>query len=802
MTAALFDDSPTPAEMDEAFALIDSAVEKNIWPFPAGKTSMAKGLIEMFPPHQVYTEAFIGGGACFFRKEQVPTEVINDLDEEIAHAYMAIKSLTDSELASMERFDWKSSGTRYTQLMAQKGGDKLTKLHRFLYLTRFSFGRQRGKGWDKSEAGIISRIPKRLEKHRPRLQKTHIFSKDYEQVCMQFDGPNSFHFLDPPYVGYSHGVREKDFDEDRFFKFLVNMKGKFLVTYGIRGRLPKMVRQHKGFEVRLRKPRRQLGNAGRTSNSKTLYTMVITNYPVTQKMLQKSEDDFEDVTNLAEIDKILAEAEKTITSAAVADSGKKAPARADDTFVEEDLHPPMDLPKVIEEETTVVKVHTDHSDGAMVAFYPSLSEAQKFALDGGQEPESLHITLAYLGKASDLDADVITKIRDVVRHVASDSSSVSGQISGVGRFSIPDGEDAVYASYDSVEIATFRERLVKALEEVGVPVARNHGFTPHMTLAYVADGEKLPVDRVQAAPLSFSKVSLVIGGEREDVSFGVAKSLTTGDLLAMTKAVAARVADEFVDVADALYGEETKKSLVSIASGLDAMQQELNGVALISKAEYSTSKGILRSMEYLSDLISQTAERIPVEAVSLLKGLKAGGDALVEFGGLLEDLGLRRPIAKALSSDIEICKQAEERYALGIVLEPNDPEAGLDPDAQKDVYSAEDIRKAAHFYMATGGRIKLMHREFVDSHAIILESYIAPVSFIMNQTTGEAEAASDDFDRSKLKSDERFVKKGTWLLALRFDSVLWPDVRSGKLKGLSVGGFAQREPLKDSEAKR
>jgi DNA adenine methylase len=93
-------------------------------------------------------------------------------------------------------------------------------------------------------------------------------------------------------------------------------------------------------------------------------------------------------------------------------------------------------------------------------------------------------------------------------------------------------------------------------------------------------------------------------------------------------------------------------------------------------------------------------------------------------------------------------------------------------DAQKDIYSAAEIRQAAHGFMENFARIGLMHRAFVDGDVKILESYLAPVTF--------------DLDGTR-------IKKGTWLLAVRVMSDdLWSKVMRGELSGFSIGGSAAR----------
>jgi DNA adenine methylase len=72
----------------------------------------------------------------------------------------------------------------------------------------------------------------------------------------------------------------------------------------------------------------------------------------------------------------------------------------------------------------------------------------------------------------------------------------------------------------------------------------------------------------------------------------------------------------------------------------------------------------------------------------------------------------------------------------------------------------------------------VMHRMRLDGRLKILENYIAPVDFSINDNP---------------------VKKGSWLMVIRvLDDKLWEGVKAGKLTGLSIGGSAVRTP--DNEA--
>ena len=119
------------------------------------------------------------------------------------------------------------------------------------------------------------------------------------------------------------------------------------------------------------------------------------------------------------------------------------------------------------------------------------------------------------------------------------------------------------------------------------------------------------------------------------------------------------------------------------------------------------------------------------------------------------------PLIKGMDPD-------DERYVLGVVLEPEVV------DAQGDIYSAEEVRQAAHRFMEEFGGLGLMHRFRVNGQVKVLESYLAPVDFDVGETE---------------------VRKGTWLLAVRILSdELWEQVKDGQLTGFSIGGSARRVP--------
>jgi site-specific DNA-adenine methylase len=271
--------APATAETP-ATAASDVVVEKTIWGSPAGKKHLAPRLVKLIPPHKTYVEPFAGSGAVFFEKPPSDNEVLADADPEIAFAYKALSTLTDGELAALKKKDWTGRRTLYRAMQEAKPRSKVEKLYRFLYLSHFAYGKLRGKSYNPNAEGIEARTIDRIEKFRDRLRSVTVRSGHYADVVKEFDGKDTFFFLDPPYPGHNVEVGEDRFDEVEFRKVLDDIKGKFLVTYGTRGEL-----DTSGFHVRKIRTRRSIASMRGVGGPKTLPQLLIANYAITQKSL-------------------------------------------------------------------------------------------------------------------------------------------------------------------------------------------------------------------------------------------------------------------------------------------------------------------------------------------------------------------------------------------------------------------------------------------------------------------------------------------------------------------------------------
>lgn len=130
--------------------------------------------------------------------------------------------------------------------------------------------------------------------------------------------------------------------------------------------------------------------------------------------------------------------------------------------------------------------------------------------------DQLHLTLVLLGEADEVAVTQSELIR-MVGLFAVDQMPVEGNISGVGIFNLEsDDEDDIYkaclyASFDSPALVDFRQCLVDCLEKAGLEVEKEHGFTPHITLAYLPNQGDLSQFEIPRMDVTFDKMVVAWG---------------------------------------------------------------------------------------------------------------------------------------------------------------------------------------------------------------------------------------------------------------------------------------------------
>lgn len=157
----------------------------------------------------------------------------------------------------------------------------------------------------------------------------------------------------------------------------------------------------------------------------------------------------------------------------------------------------------------------------MICLYLNPEDAAKVAIEASDalstagvvlEPaDRLHITLAYFPEVTPDRRD--TLIQEAAM-LACCLSPISTGVEGVGRFNSEDVEGApIVLLVDPTQLVHTHDLIAGQLYSW---VSRDHGFIPHITLAYAPDGASLQLNGISDIELTFDKLSVVIGGERHD----------------------------------------------------------------------------------------------------------------------------------------------------------------------------------------------------------------------------------------------------------------------------------------------
>lgn len=122
----------------------------------------------------------------------------------------------------------------------------------------------------------------------------------------------------------------------------------------------------------------------------------------------------------------------------------------------------------------------------MVALVPPPEIAEQLALPGGEPAAQLHVTLAYLGKTGHYTRQQLADLPQLIGNWASRHRPVTVRIGGVGTFTKP-GQNVLWGSADIPGGTHLHSDLEKFLNGHGYRTPSEHGWSPHMTLAYVGD---------------------------------------------------------------------------------------------------------------------------------------------------------------------------------------------------------------------------------------------------------------------------------------------------------------------------
>jgi DNA adenine methylase len=216
-----------------------------------GKHYLAKEIISRFPPHVHYVEPFFGGGAVLLAKPnewiEGHSEVVNDLNQELTHFWSVLGSnMAEDLIAALTMTPFCETDFDISKCIDPDACSLVARAKWFFVRYRQSrqglgkdfatLSRNRTRrGMNEQVSSWLSAIEGLPEAHE-RLKRVVILNQDAVKVIKSQDGPNTFFYLDPPYLhetrnttsDYAH---EMEYHEhEALLETLGGIQGKFILS--------------------------------------------------------------------------------------------------------------------------------------------------------------------------------------------------------------------------------------------------------------------------------------------------------------------------------------------------------------------------------------------------------------------------------------------------------------------------------------------------------------------------------------------------------------------------------------------
>lgn len=252
-----------------------------------GKKNMLGAILPLIPEHKVYTESFFGGGTVFFAKEPAQHEVINDINNLVINFYKVVRSDYESLKQKIEETLF-SRSTYSTALIVCRTPhlfNELVQAWGFYVACNMGFAHLIGSwGFDKygqRQKAFLNKKIKFTDAFVKRIEFATIECSDACHVIKLYDTPETFHYVDPPYIntdqGHYSGYIENDYR--KLLETLSAIQGKFLLSSYPSEILDEFIRKYgwhtKSFTKTLNVPKVKTGHK-RPNKIETLTA----NYPL------------------------------------------------------------------------------------------------------------------------------------------------------------------------------------------------------------------------------------------------------------------------------------------------------------------------------------------------------------------------------------------------------------------------------------------------------------------------------------------------------------------------------------------
>lgn len=759
-----------------------------------GSHHYAKRLVPLIPKHGIYVEPFAGAAALLYVKEPSDKEVIADTDPDVVFLHRSVKSMTEEKLKRLRRFNWTCTEASWKRVRDMTPRDDMERFYKLAFI--------RGKGRDARPdathaAGAAmgqTTNPEKYLRAAERLKNISILHQDYRKTVEQLDGPDSFFFLDPPYPG-------EWFDKDasinikEFVDTLRGIKGRFIAVLNDS---PENTAAFKtvGKVFRL-KVHEASGIGGGKKASRLFcanYKLSVTKdvlyapppYSLEPEALHFTSDWTPEIlkaiperggVQVWDPDKKQIDADRTeLRPLAFFQPMKPAPRptnefrKLDDVFLHFATAGALATGIGIGPKWNGYRIEIQKAGDRMLMF-----TEDKWRDVSGNFPSVVKELKAIKGDFA-LDTELIAfeddkplPRRELARFRGKEPVDDSGvRLMVFHALWLPDIGNLTATHYDEM-----REKLSawfkgKKLTHLVISPFR------------VVRTEKALRDAVDWATKQPASEGAMLKSVTSTYSLGGQSS--SWSKLKMSREVTAIIYDR--DPVKGSPGVYNFSCAVGPIKDPDEWKEtaEVGGkhytvIGKTGNAKLAADKGDRIVAEVFELLYDESGDKKRIHWFGppmVVEKTDARAMTADEVIGLVHAWEIEKQLDSEQNLNVNFIRESvekakeDERYVLGIVLEPEEK------DAQGDIYSADEIKKAAWTYMAKWRNRGYMHQIPINDDVDLVESiYVHP--------------------EMELKVGGKKIKTGTWLLGFHMHGdAYWTDVKAGKITGLSIGGTANR----------
>ena len=213
-----------------------------ILPYVGSKWRLARTIVGLMPPHEVYIEVFGGSAAVLFHKPRSRMEVYNDINGDVVNFFRVLRDSPEELARAVALTPWARAEYYEAQAALGKVDSPVERARRLLVVHWMSHNPSAvvwRTGFRADRPDRLRRwvkLPGSLLTVASRLRGVIIEQMDFESIIEKYDSQSTFFYCDPPYLCSTRHENTKyasdmpDDDHARLADALASIRGTAIVS--------------------------------------------------------------------------------------------------------------------------------------------------------------------------------------------------------------------------------------------------------------------------------------------------------------------------------------------------------------------------------------------------------------------------------------------------------------------------------------------------------------------------------------------------------------------------------------------